>query len=524
MKKIIIIHISNKETSFKKVLDKNKYDYKNYNFKDITVFDLINFKEKILFIEPESSKDISFLLKYTNKIINSPDKWYPVFIKLTNNNEKLTDLDYDNNIFLIESLDETTIISYINIGEKLIHNSKNIYNLKKDLIETRQYFSTKIDNILLLDYCLRKVTKYINTNDLIINSLKLLTHKMLFNFETATFYYTESNKKYKHYKSNDTFLFESSDIPKEVKQVFLSSEPEEKESILVYPIFLNKKIYGAFYIKKNKFENEEDFLIARLFLKELNLKIEMSELQVYTEELKKINRSKSDFLTLVTHELKTPLTIVLPSVDMLTDMIKDKLEENEKDFVDQVIDGLKNGVYRLNTIVEDILLYLSLSTEKIDYAKQISNPDLVVNDIILSKSNLFEEEKINLTLNLSNDNNNMILYYELFVKGIEIILDNSIKFTKHSSDPNIYIDSYYTNDDYILVIKDTGIGIEESYLKKLFNPLEILQDIDNHHKGIGLNLNIAKMIFEIYHNGKLSIESEKKQGTTVTITISRKNQ
>ena len=107
--------------------------------------------------------------------------------------------------------------------------------------------------------------------------------------------------------------------------------------------------------------------------------------------------------------------------------------------------------------------------------------------------------------------------YQHLIAMFQNIIDNAIKYSKEN--PSIIITCIETTENYVFKIKDNGIGISKENQTKIFDKLYRVPTGDLHDvKGFGLGLNYVKSIVEL-HNGNVSIESTKNQGSTFTIEL-----
>lgn len=230
-------------------------------------------------------------------------------------------------------------------------------------------------------------------------------------------------------------------------------------------------------------------------------------------KLRKLETIRRDFVSNVTHELKTPLTSIKGFVEILKDgAIKDKASsERFLDIIDIESD-------RLTILIEDILSLSEIESMRLD--KNTGNydiPNIVqeVKEILQGKA---DSKNINIDLMIQKDlpsfRCNRDRIKQLFIN----LIDNSIKYTDHGS---VTIECKESRDHAYLVIKviDTGIGIEEKHLDRLF---ERFYRIDKGRSrklgGTGLGLSIVKHIVELYQ-GTIDVKSIYGSGTTMKIRL-----
>ncbi|MEN6328187.1 MAG: HAMP domain-containing sensor histidine kinase [Syntrophomonas sp.] len=226
-----------------------------------------------------------------------------------------------------------------------------------------------------------------------------------------------------------------------------------------------------------------------------------------TRELKNIEYLRKDFITSVSHELKTPIS----SIQGFAEIIKDNHLSPEKfnEYTDIIIEEAK----RLNKLSSNILKLSKLENQLIHNKKARFSLDEQVRRTIL----LFEEQwsKKNLILEINLDKVDFEGDEELIQQLWMNLIANAVKF----SYDNGTVDISLQQNDYsiIVVIRDEGIGIAEGSKPRIFEKF-YQGDTAHSGRGNGLGLAIVKRIIEIC-NGSISFESEEGAGTCFTVTL-----
>ncbi len=231
-------------------------------------------------------------------------------------------------------------------------------------------------------------------------------------------------------------------------------------------------------------------------------------------EAEKSDRLKSDFLTQISHEIRTPVNTLLS----FTALLKHELEATlPKDLLDsfQYIDNA--GARIIRTI--DLLVKISeLHTG--NYEPEFKENDLVkILEELIKEYNPRAEEK-NITLQLINSIDSGILKFDRFtIKDVfSNIIDNAIKFT-HKGSVTIKIKNDILNKVYVS-IQDTGIGISERYMGNLFKPFtQETSGYKRKYDGNGLGLALVKGYCDL-NKATINVSSEKGSGTNFTVNFS----
>ena len=240
-----------------------------------------------------------------------------------------------------------------------------------------------------------------------------------------------------------------------------------------------------------------------------NLMIDVIENNI--EELKYLNESKQRFIDSLNHEIKTPITSIIGYSELL---LKNNVSEEIKI---KALKYINSEAKRLETLNSTLLKLTLMREEK----KNLSKVDL--KDALISVRNIliYKMKVKNINLDIKIEDIDIWVDKELFEVLLTNIIDNSIK----ASDTNsiIEIEGYYINDknEYILKIKDRGIGIPKEDLDKILEPFYMVDKARTRkNNGIGLGLSICSEICNM-HNISLNIKSELNMGSEVILGFNK---
>jgi signal transduction histidine kinase len=252
-------------------------------------------------------------------------------------------------------------------------------------------------------------------------------------------------------------------------------------------------------------------------LAELNNTLELKVIERNEEltntnlKLENLNQSKSSILSLISHELKTPLNGIMCSAQLL-------LFELENTDNKEIAQALYESAKRLNNFSETALLVTKLTLREHDLLPIKINLEDFVNNI----SHLFDDlnslNSLNITKNCFTENIYVEIDENLVAFSIKSILDNAIKFSDHGS--VIKLTLSIEDDFFKLCFQDKGNGFTEEVLPQIFE-LFTVNDILHHSDGLGLSLAIVRLIMD-YHNGKVdakNIESGAEVSMFLPLTI-----
>ncbi|HAZ37255.1 MAG TPA: PAS domain-containing sensor histidine kinase [Clostridiaceae bacterium] len=229
-------------------------------------------------------------------------------------------------------------------------------------------------------------------------------------------------------------------------------------------------------------------------------------------QLKQLEKVKTDFISTVSHEFKTPLTSIMIAASLMTKDNVGTLNEKQS----KIVSTIKEDTERLSTLITDLL-----ELSKIQSDKSIFNMELCsIEDIILASVKTFHEQaeskKINLYYKVEDNLPKVNVDFEKITWVINNLVSNSLKHT--SAGDEISISAALRNGKIYTIVKDTGIGIPEEFQEKIFDKFVQIGESDSESTGSGLGLTIAKEIIEA-HDGNIWCESKLGLGSTFTFTL-----
>ena len=226
--------------------------------------------------------------------------------------------------------------------------------------------------------------------------------------------------------------------------------------------------------------------------------------------LKKMERMRQDFVAHVSHELKTPLTVVLGYIELLSD--SPNIPKLAKGYLEKTLRQSK----KMNNTVDDLLLLSNLETSVPQYPAQMIDCDKLILEVqnqsieILavmdkSKTNIYKNKKTNLYIEG---------FYKELLSAVSNLVINAIRYSPNGSTINL---EFGVQDDYgFISVIDNGPGIQSKHLSRL---TERFYRADNSHSpktgGTGLGLSIVKHILS-RHDSFLEVESRIGEGSTFT--------
>ena len=228
-----------------------------------------------------------------------------------------------------------------------------------------------------------------------------------------------------------------------------------------------------------------------------------------SEQLIASNQAKSDFLTNMSHELRTPLNAIIGFSQLLEkDQSLTTEQQENAGFV------LNSGTHLLK-LINQILDMSKVDSGKLKF--HISRVELnkVISSIVDMMHVSASEKQLSMSFTPAQDKD-WLECDELRLKQVLInIIANAIKFTDEG---HVSIRSFQSDQNLIIEVEDTGIGIAEKDQDIIFEPFEQVKNKGTPQEGTGLGLGLSKKLVE-YMQDNLTLASQLGKGTTVTITL-----
>lgn len=263
-------------------------------------------------------------------------------------------------------------------------------------------------------------------------------------------------------------------------------------------------------------EGADDFINKPLNLLQLKTSIEKALVKkALKEELASIKRSdalKNSFLSLVSHKLRTPIT----GISLFLQNLRMGVFDPSDPFFQQSVAMASEEARYLGQLVADLLAFSQVMVNETGANKRLSNLNEIVADVLIKCRE--EHGNFDVELEAAPDTLPLLLLdVSKIAFALHQVIDNALKFSGGEEHVTIKLGSH--GDSVFIIVSDSGIGIPESELPKIF---EKFYQVDPDHtgqiRGFGLGLFYARDFIR-QHGGNISIASEAGLGTTVTIRL-----
>ncbi len=488
----------------------------------------ITHKENILtisLIEPKTEE--TEILKLTNAYVTKPI------------NEKILTATITSNLKLKKAVDA---LSKSNSDlAKSLYQLDVLYNTSTQLagsLDKQKLITTMIDGLeKSLSFSLSSTLVFNSEHDidLIINSLYGISPRLEHSLKLRAIlsYRALFDKKRIPYDLNISDIKVIKNIKHPLEEYDLNIL---KYDNLFAPINVGEKFFGLIEVFRENDFSQEDTTCFQTLARQVSLPLENAslyeEIKNTNTKLEKLERLKSEFISIVSHELRTPLTAIKNSLEIC---LSGKAGDVSS-IMDKFLNMAKRNVTRLSGIINDLLDLSKVEAGKMDFKFEKLNINTPVEFMKNTFENVAKEKNIDLVFEKEENIDETYIDTQRIEQVMSNLISNAIKFTNEGGkiivktenikeseiDKTILIGEekpvFY--DNYIKVsVKDSGIGIAQEDLKKVFDQFQQIENsLNRKNGGTGLGLPIAKQLIEA-HRGFIWVESELNIGTTFSFVI-----
>lgn len=241
-----------------------------------------------------------------------------------------------------------------------------------------------------------------------------------------------------------------------------------------------------------------------------SINITASSLKMNIAKLKGLDAQKDEFIKIVSHNLRTPLTIIQSNAAFL--------DSNQMTpIMKKMVQGIEDSARRLNLFSEQILTITDFESGKKGNAFMAAT---TLNEMLGGLSREYEEmakaKNINFKADIQNGDTKFLSSQFLMAQAVRNLLDNSLKFTPEQG--TVELTASVTNK-ILIQVKDTGIGIKPEELPKLFTKFHRASDTMVYdYEGTGIGLYVTKLVID-GQKGTIRADSKLGEGTTFSIEL-----
>lgn len=237
---------------------------------------------------------------------------------------------------------------------------------------------------------------------------------------------------------------------------------------------------------------------------EMDLQLKNERLE--KEKMEEINQMKMNFFINISHEFKTPLTLILSPLQDVIDRVNDKWQKSQ-------LFNIQNNANKLLHMVNQLMDYRRAELGVFELNVARTNPNEKINEIYQLFEKLAKQRKINFIFeNQASDSNYIvdINYLDLILNNL---VSNAFKFTQDGG--KVIIRTYEDVNDFVVEVEDTGKGIPIDKLDLIFDRF---YQINKDHSGSGIGLSLVKRLVDL-HKASIFVKSELEIGSTFVVSF-----
>ncbi|MCR4763540.1 MAG: response regulator [Lachnospiraceae bacterium] len=278
-------------------------------------------------------------------------------------------------------------------------------------------------------------------------------------------------------------------------------------NIIIYTLaFL---MIAAFYFVGHRNEQRYAKRMEVMRLEEQKASYERKVLELEKDAANASNKAKSDFLANMSHEIRTPMNAIIGMDEMI-------LRSSPGDPIRKYALDIQSAGKTLLSIINDILDFSKIESGKMELIPVEYHFASVMNDVVNMTMKKARDKGLAYLLSVSEDIPSVLLGDEIRIRQVMLnLINNAIKYTHEGS---VSVEVIYENETQMLriIVSDTGIGIREEDLGKLFGSFQRLEEDKNRNiEGTGLGLNITMRLVKMM-DGRIDVQSRYGEGTTFT--------
>ena len=293
------------------------------------------------------------------------------------------------------------------------------------------------------------------------------------------------------------------DIYKEVKKY------GKIEGIIIRYLCANNKYKSIKWNFRYVKDDDKFFITGKDITTRLKLEEEKRELEKTIE----MESLKTDFFANMSHEFKTPLNIILTTVQVLSDKLNNPENMINIDNMKKYLKGIKQNSYRLLKIVNNIMDITKIDSGS--YNLELGNYNIVsvIEDIILSVAGYIEANKRNIVFDTMEEEIILACDPMKIERIILNLLSNALKYTYEDGHIEVFIDVDNERREAIISVRNDGDPISDEEKDRIFERFTQSEDLlTRKREGTGIGLFLVKLLVEL-HKGRIYVDTTEKNGT-----------
>lgn len=320
----------------------------------------------------------------------------------------------------------------------------------------------------------------------------------------------------------------------------LKNKMEERSVDIIIPLFFKRNVIGMMFLGKKIDDtsySREDINVLKVIVSQSAVAIDnaklyteiqqfadkmkkevrraTSELRQVNKQLTKLDKAKSEFISIASHQLRTPLTAIKGYASMILDGDYGKVNKSIRPAIDRIFIGAN----RMSTLVENLLNVSRIESGKIVYNMRDVDFKIVVDSLVKKFKVMAYNKKLKLDYICIGNNFHINADEVKVMQVVSNIIDNAVKYTEEGG-IEVKLELASDGTDLILSVKDTGVGIDKEDMLNVFQKFTRGKKVTLlYTDGLGLGMFFSKKIVEA-HKGKIWVESEgDDKGSTFYVRL-----
>ncbi|NRT71609.1 sensor histidine kinase [Clostridium beijerinckii] len=248
-----------------------------------------------------------------------------------------------------------------------------------------------------------------------------------------------------------------------------------------------------------------------------NLRLKIQEQSRLLDKAAEYDKLKTEFFANLSHEFRTPLNVMLSTLQLLNLIGANKTNTDSKDKISKYYNIMKQNCYRLLRLVNNLIDITKIDAEYFKLSLKNENIISTIEDITLSVTDYAKNKGLDIIFDTNVEEKTMACDADKIERIMLNLLSNAIKFT--SSGGSIFVNILDKDSSIMVSVKDTGVGIPKDKQLSIFKRfVQVDKSLSRKREGSGIGLSLVKSLVEL-HNGTIKINSEYGKGSEFIIEL-----
>lgn len=270
------------------------------------------------------------------------------------------------------------------------------------------------------------------------------------------------------------------------------------------------RIRTVLWTNRIVFKDDEPHEVVSVGRDITDSKLAKAQIEEQAHALTLRNQALEQFAGIVSHDLRSPLRHIRLFGEMLMEEHESGNTENLGDYIHRI----RSSIFRMERLISSLLEFSQVAYKQVN--RSIFNLSSVIDEV---KENLAEAIEQSGAMIKISDDIKLNLDYVLFVRLMQNLIDNAIKYRKDDHTPDIEINAAFSEENTVCItVADNGIGIASEQANRIFNVFQRLHVDEKKYKGTGIGLALVKRIAE-GHNGTITLDTDYADGSKFVLNF-----